>query len=163
LVEGRPFLHGPVRSGNCTACHDAHGSGHAALLRRDFPKAFYASFDLENYALCFDCHDKALVLTEKTTALTEFRDGARNLHYLHVNRAEKGRTCTACHDIHGSDQPKHMAAAVPFEGSPWALPIQFEKTAGGGRCAPGCHAPKSYQRDQPGVPATAPAAAGGLP
>jgi predicted CXXCH cytochrome family protein len=156
LVENRRFLHGPVRSGNCTACHDAHGSSHAALLRRDFPKAFYASFDLENYALCFSCHDKALVLTPTTTALTGFRDGDRNLHYLHVNRAENGRTCTSCHDIHGSDQPSHIADQVPFEGSPWALPIQFEKTTDGGHCAPGCHEPKSYQRG-PATPK------GGLP
>ena len=153
-------LHGPIRGGDCGACHDPHGGSKPRLLRQGFPKSFYASFDIQNYALCFSCHDKALVLNERTSSLTNFRDGAVNLHYLHVNRPEKGRTCKTCHAIHGSNQPMHMASGVPFEGSDWSMPIQYEKTAEGGKCAPGCHEPYAYSRKQQLNPTTHPTTGG---
>jgi predicted CXXCH cytochrome family protein len=142
----RQFLHGPIRTGDCTACHNAHGTTNARLLREKFPETFYAAFDLSNYALCFQCHDQQLVLSEQPGQLTRFRDGPTNLHYLHVNRDDKGRTCKTCHDIHGSNLPSHLASDVPFEGSQWAMPIAFQKTDDGGSCAPGCHEPKTYRR-----------------
>jgi predicted CXXCH cytochrome family protein len=142
----REFQHGPVRSGDCTACHNVHGASHERLLVKTFPKTFYANFDLENYALCFTCHNKELVLEPKTAQLTGFRNGDENLHFVHVNRDEKGRTCKTCHDIHGSDLPNHMATSVPFEGSQWSMPMHFEKKINGGSCAPGCHEPKQYDR-----------------
>jgi predicted CXXCH cytochrome family protein len=142
----RRFLHGPIRNGECSACHSAHGADHANLLRTPFPPTFYAPFDLGDYALCFSCHEQELVTSETTVALTGFRDGPRNLHYVHVHRNEKGRTCKTCHDIHGSDLPNHVASTVPFEGSNWAMPIRFEKHDDGGRCTPGCHEMKTYRR-----------------
>ena len=142
----RKHLHGPVRSGDCDACHSAHGSSNARLLRKSFPEAFYAEFDLANYALCFECHNADLVLAERTASLTEFRDGDRNLHYVHVHRDRKGRTCRTCHLMHGSDLPQHMASEVPFEDSQWAMPIGFERHENGGSCAPGCHEPMQYER-----------------
>jgi predicted CXXCH cytochrome family protein len=147
LLRDREFLHGPVRTGNCTACHNVHGASHARLLRERFTDQFYASFDLANYALCFDCHQSGLVTEPRTTALTDFRDGDLNLHYVHVNRDEKGRTCRTCHEIHGSDLPKHIAETVPFEGSQWAMPIGFELMENGGSCGPGCHTQRTYRRD----------------
>jgi predicted CXXCH cytochrome family protein len=146
LIRGRKFLHGPVESGNCAACHNVHGAGHARLLREQFTEDFYASFDPGNYALCFSCHDRALVTEPRTANVTDFRDGDLNLHFLHVNRERRGRTCRACHDMHGSDLPRHMAETVPFEGSGWAMPIGFQPNETGGSCAPGCHAPMSYDR-----------------
>jgi hypothetical protein len=101
------------------------------------------------------------VLQPKTTTLTGFRDGDKNLHYLHVNRDDKGRSCRSCHDIHGSNLPKHLASAVPFEGSSWAMPIEFEQTKDGGSCAPGCHKPRSYSRLTPTtLPTTLPTTRG---
>ncbi|MCC6907704.1 MAG: cytochrome c3 family protein [Phycisphaerales bacterium] len=152
-VTGRRFLHGPVESGDCAACHNVHGSTHTRLLKQEFPSGFYSSFDLQNYALCFSCHSKDLVLAEKTTALTDFRDGDRNLHYLHVNRDEKGRSCKTCHAIHGSDLEQHLATEVPFESSNWMMPLGFERTEDGGKCAPGCHVAMTYHRT-PGEDAT---------
>lgn len=143
------FLHGPVRAGECQACHQVHGSSNTKLLKTYFTSAFYSDFELTNYALCFSCHEKALVLDEQTSTLTGFRNGSRNLHYVHVNRVEKGRTCKACHEIHGSSQPQHVADAVPFEGGGWALPIRFKRTTTGGGCAPGCHQPYDYDREKP--------------
>jgi len=144
------FLHGGIRSGMCSYCHDPHGASQRNLLTKKFPETFYTSFDVGKYELCFSCHDKAMVLTAKTTTLTEFRDGDKNLHFVHVNREDKGRTCKTCHAIHGSDLPRHM---VPFEGSNWSMPIGFQKYDFGGKCASGCHKPRTYSRE---LPATRP-------
>jgi predicted CXXCH cytochrome family protein len=153
-LEGSKFLHGPIRAGSCSGCHDAHGAKFPRLLDRAFPKSFYTAFDPSKYALCFNCHEPQIVLEEKTDSLTEFRDGDRNLHFVHVNRDDKGRSCKTCHSIHGSNLPKHMASEVPFEGSNWAMPIEFEKTDDGGSCAPGCHVPKTYSRAATTAPTT---------
>ena len=139
-------LHGPIRAGDCSACHQAHGSENGSLLRKPFPESFYAPFDVQTYALCFTCHEKDLVMQQQTTTLTNFRDGSRNLHYVHVHQSEKGRTCKTCHEIHGSDLPNHMASSVPFEGSTWAMPIRYERRPDGGRCSPGCHQSYTYSR-----------------
>jgi len=148
-VLAMPFLHGPVKSGECSSCHAPHGANHPNLLTEPYPDRFYAPFDLANYGLCFGCHTADLVRFEHTENLTNFRNGDQNLHYLHVHRDEKGRTCKACHAIHGSSHPLHIADAVPFEGSDWPLPIRFEKTADGGGCSPGCHEPMRYSRTAP--------------
>lgn len=148
------FLHGPVQQGECASCHEVHGSTHAQLLKKSFPTSFYTPFAVEKYALCFSCHDQQLVLAPGTTNLTNFRDGDRNLHYVHVNQDTKGRTCKTCHEVHGSNLPRHMASSVPFEGSNWAMPIRYESTPDGGRCAPGCHEPFAYNRKQAVNPTT---------
>jgi predicted CXXCH cytochrome family protein len=154
-LRDRAFQHGPVESGNCSACHNIHGGSHSRLLTERFTEAFYASFDLSSYALCFECHAAELVTEERTEALTDFRNGDVNLHYLHVNRQTKGRTCRACHEMHGSDLPAHVAESVPFEGSGWQLPIGFIQTETGGSCAPGCHRPMGYDRVDPLPPPAA--------
>lgn len=164
-------LHGPVKAGACSECHMPHASDQPNLLKLYSPDTFYASFDVTLYALCFSCHDQQMVLRGKTANLTGFRDGETNLHFVHVNRADKGRTCQTCHDVHGSDLPDHLAASVPFEGSQWPMPINSELTATGGSCTPACHGKKAYDRvnavnpiptTNP-TPATLPAAKGGQP
>lgn len=154
-VFASKFLHGPNKVGNCSACHDPHGSKRANLLDRSFPDSFYTRFDIKKYELCFNCHEPQMVLDAKTSNLTNFRDGERNLHFVHVNREDKGRSCRTCHDVHGSDLPKHMASSVPFEGSNWSMPIGFEPMTDGGRCAPGCHTPKEYHRQAASLAAPA--------
>ncbi|RMF06551.1 MAG: hypothetical protein D6762_09260 [Candidatus Neomarinimicrobiota bacterium] len=143
FLEQNPDWHGPIREKNCAGCHNPHGTKNIRLLKYSFPRKFYAAFDVENYQLCFQCHPSENVLDSSTTRLTNFRDGDRNLHYLHVNR-EKGRTCRACHQVHASTHSFHIRAAVPFGG--WQLPINYEKNDDGGRCSPGCHKPQTYSR-----------------
>ncbi len=147
LLDGNPNAHGPIRQKDCGSCHEAHGSSNFRLLRQAYPRPFYAPFDVTQYGLCFACHQQTLVLDRQTTTLTGFRNGPRNLHFLHVNKWDKGRTCRACHETHASRRPKHIREGVPF--GKWEIPINFEVTRAGGRCAPGCHAPFAYDREQP--------------
>lgn len=149
-IADSPFLHGPVRHGQCQACHQVHGSDQTRLLAKGFTDEFYAKFDAANYALCFSCHDSAAITTAQTNRLTAFRNGERNLHAVHVN-SERGRTCRACHEIHGSRRPAHIAEKVPFDQGKWEMPIGFERTSTGGSCAPGCHQPFAYDREKPAV------------
>lgn len=140
-------LHGPLREGDCAACHDPHGSAHQPLLRAPYPRTFYAAFSVERYALCFGCHDPAAFLAPESAGATGFRDGTRNLHAVHVSGARlegKGRTCGACHEVHASDLPHHLRVSVPFGA--WRLPLGYRELPGGGSCAPGCHLPQSYSR-----------------
>ena len=149
-LDANPVAHGPIRQQDCVACHKPHASEHFRLLKQDYPAKFYSPFEPRNYELCFSCHQADLVKVERTTTVTGFRDGDRNLHFLHVNRTEKGRTCRACHEVHSSTKPKHIRENVPY-GS-WALPINYESAEGGGRCAPGCHMPVEYRRTSKEAP-----------
>jgi predicted CXXCH cytochrome family protein len=151
VIDTGRSLHGPVAQDNCAACHVIHGGDHFRLLKKEYPPDFYASFSEERYALCFMCHDRQLLQDARTTTLTDFRNGDRNLHYLHVNREKKGRTCRACHATHASNRANHIRESVPFGRGGWMLPIGFEKLENGGRCAPGCHAPYEYNRLDPVV------------
>ncbi len=149
------FLHQPVAAGKCTACHDPHGGKYPKLLDKEFPAGDYVAYTDKEFELCFSCHNRDLVRYPDTSFATNFRDGARNLHYLHVNKAEKGRSCILCHNVHGASNPKLIAEGVPF--GQWKLPLNFKMTATGGSCAPGCHKPQSYDRAKPVSSAPAPA------
>ncbi|KAF0218769.1 MAG: cytochrome C family [Geobacteraceae bacterium] len=144
LANGQ-YVHEPVGYGECTACHDVHGSAYRRLLKQNFSEAFYLSYSSANYALCFICHNKEIPLDQRTDTITGFRNGDRNLHYLHINKADKGRSCKACHDPHTAGQERLVKESVPGFGK-WDIPMFFTKTATGGTCVVGCHKPKSYDR-----------------
>ncbi len=150
LLADNPFHHGPIREGDCTACHDAHASSHFRLLEQDYPPEFYAPFALDRYALCFSCHVREMVLQPYGVGITGFAqttpDGLLNLHYVHVHKEKKGRTCRACHEVHASQRPFHIRESVPFGDEGWSLEINFTQTSTGGKCAPACHDPQSYVR-----------------
>ena len=148
LASGKS-LHGPVAKNDCVSCHQIHGGSNFRLLVKEYPPEFYAPFQEEHYALCFACHNRLLVHDEKTTSLTDFRNGDTNLHYLHVNKKTKGRTCRACHETHASNKAKHIRDSVPFGSGGWTLPISYEKRETGGKCSPGCHRPYAYDRANP--------------
>lgn len=147
LLKNSPRHHAPLDQDGCLPCHNPHGGENFRMLTGAFPKNFYAPFDEGVYALCFDCHDSELLEDEETDELTGFRNGERNLHYLHVNREVKGRTCRACHDPHASSKPKQITESVPF--GEWSIPINYEPTPTGGSCAPGCHKLYKYDRETP--------------
>lgn len=129
----------------CTACHDPHYSDRGLLLKENFPLGHYVKGIEENFALCFNCHDTDLLNLETTDVGTEFRDGDRNLHYVHVNK-DKGRNCTNCHDIHAANNTKLIATTVKF--GRWDMPLNYIENENGGTCATGCHKKRSYLRGE---------------
>lgn len=143
----RPRHHGPIEQKDCVACHEPHGGANFRLLSEAYPKRFYTPFKEESYAICFSCHEVELLEDEETDEATGFRNGERNLHFLHVNRPYKGRTCRACHEPHAGRKAKMIAESVRFGA--WMLPINFEQSETGGSCAPGCHRAYSYDRRKP--------------
>ncbi len=155
-VMGREYTHGPVLAGQCSACHAVHGAYHAHLLEDAVPTTLRGDFDMNNYALCFQCHPRELVTEERTTVSTSFRDGDLNLHTLHITSGMRGKTCAACHAVHGSKGERDIADFVQFEGSDWVMPIGFTLTTSGGTCASGCHPPLGYSRDKPSGAGTKP-------
>ncbi len=149
IIETGTSLHGPVASGNCVACHEIHGGDNSRLLVRAYSGKLYAPFSKGQYALCFGCHDQALATQAQTTTATRFRNGQTNLHFVHVNRDHKGRTCSVCHDAHAAKRDEHIHEAVPFGPGGWKLPIQFQRIGDGGSCASGCHKSLQYSRSNP--------------
>lgn len=147
FLDDNSYVHGPIRKGDCSACHNPHGSDYWRIVKQYFPQDFYAPFSLGMYELCFSCHEKTTALTEETTTITGFRNGETNLHFMHVNKKDKGRTCKACHDIHASNNLVHISYDFPY--GQWLLPINYEPLENGGRCTPGCHETKEFNRINP--------------
>lgn len=73
-----PVVHGPVRDGDCTACHRYHGASGPKLL----------DMGEDQTAFCTGCHDEG-----------EFRR-----HYQHGPAAVGD--CTSCHTHHSSTEKK---------------------------------------------------------
>ncbi|MDA8160376.1 MAG: hypothetical protein M0T76_06625 [Desulfobacteraceae bacterium] len=145
-IKGSKYLHGPVRTDDCAQCHLVHGSELPKLLRANFSLNYTEDFSLQKYALCFNCHNSK-VITDPNGLETGFRNGNENLHYKHVNRKD-GRTCMTCHEIHASNQPKHIRTTIPM-GKNYTINLQYTKTATGGGCVVGCHKPRNYDREHP--------------
>lgn len=77
-----PFVHTPVREGNCSECHNPHASSHAKMLDRDVKK------------ICFKCHGNVVP------------PNARSAHQV----ALEGN-CAKCHDPHASRNRNNLLAA----------------------------------------------------
>ena len=135
--------HEPVKAKDCSACHRTHGGDNYRLLVSAYPSTFYAPYETKSYALCYGCHNDKVVSVEETTTLTGFRDGSKNLHYVHVHK-ERGRTCRACHEVHASKQDHHIRESVPFGPKSWPLKVNYTKLPTGGSCAKTCHETKTY-------------------
>ncbi|MFW6189154.1 MAG: cytochrome c3 family protein [Planctomycetota bacterium] len=146
-LQDRPHRHGPLANERCTGCHQPHANDRYRFLTGDYPPDFYQPYRPEAYDFCFRCHDRSLVAEKETTEATRFRDGERNLHYLHVHLAKKGRTCRACHAPHAADNPRLVRDSVPF--GEWSLPVGWRATERGGTCQSGCHRQKTYTRARP--------------
>ena len=147
IVSTGNNLHGPFTINDCSECHQIHGGARPRLLIMEFSSSFYTPFQENKYELCFSCHNPSMSLVSETTELTGFRNGDRNLHFVHVNQDEKGRTCRACHEIHSGESEKLISKYVPF--GDWRISTGFSKTATGGFCTPSCHRSFSYDRLNP--------------
>ena len=148
LLGKSKVKHSPVEGKDCSSCHEVHGSKHFRLLTEPYPEHFYAKYSKEEYALCFKCHDEDLVKIKTSRTATGFRDGARNLHYVHVKEPDRGRTCRACHAVHASEQKALIRASVPYGSSGWKLKLHYIRTKNGGSCERTCHGIKPYSRNK---------------
>lgn len=128
---------------DCGNCHASHSSDFSSLLVDAYPARLYAPGVADTFALCFQCHDPALIEEANTSWGTAFRDGERNLHYLHL-QGEKGRGCSLCHTLHASSLEHLLAGIVRF--GQWDMPLQYTPLENGGSCATACHSRKAYAR-----------------
>ncbi|MEI7897079.1 MAG: cytochrome c3 family protein [bacterium] len=142
LLKTSKVIH-PAIAGGCTSCHKAHASTENFLLISAYPKGQYVAGNKDSYAVCWECHDVDLFGLAKTATSTNFRDGERNLHFLHVNR-EKGRSCSICHNVHATNNLHLIVDKVPF--GEWTMPMNYTPSDSGGSCAPGCHGYAQYKR-----------------
>jgi predicted CXXCH cytochrome family protein len=150
------YPHSPVTATTCHLCHDPHGDMGNMLLAAGYSTRQFVDYTPEAYKLCFSCHKRDLLMFPDTSYSTGFRNGTGNLHYRHVNKNSRGRSCKLCHGVHGAEQPHLMADAVSFGN--WRMPVNFIKTENGGSCAPGCHEPRQYDRKATKQQGPAPAA-----
>jgi predicted CXXCH cytochrome family protein len=149
-LEGKKFLHGPIREGKCSGCHDPHGSDNFRMLTGSYPDSLYSPYREGSYDLCLGCHEKNLLRFADTTIYTNFRNGNRNLHFVHVADKRKGRSCRICHEPHASDGEK-LISKEGYQFGDWKIPLRFKLTPTGGSCAPGCHRILKYDRENPEV------------
>ena len=136
-----------MAKGQCSPCHDPHGSKFLKLLIGPYPDSIYAPYTPEIYDFCFTCHDKELLTSQTSGSATDFRNGSKNLHHLHASIPQKGRTCRTCHESHSSNGPKLINQSGSSFGE-WQMSISFSTTGSGGSCTPGCHRKMEYNRDK---------------
>jgi predicted CXXCH cytochrome family protein len=136
----------PAIEGGCVTCHNPHFAEKRKLLIGYFSPDQYVKATPANFDLCFMCHDEDLLKAQSTEFGTNFRNGKKNLHFVHVN-GEKGRNCTMCHDVHGAANDRLINDRLKF-GS-WEMKISFTTTKNGGSCLTACHSERSYDRTIP--------------
>ena len=141
----KEYVHKPLLTGPCTDCHLPHISSNTNLLSGAFPKGNYTKPKIENFSMCFKCHDSNKITNKTTKTDTGFRDGSKNLHTLHVMK-KKSISCQSCHDMHGADH-QHIIGNVVYFGK-WEMPINYTVNEVGGTCLPGCHVQYSYDRNK---------------
>lgn len=149
-IEGKKYLHGPIKKGSCKACHDPHGSNYFRMLPGSYPADLYVAYKDGVFDACLTCHEKNLLRFAETTLYTKFRNGGKNLHFVHVS-TRKGRTCRICHEPHASDEEK-LINKDGLQFGEWRIPLNFKITPTGGSCAPGCHRLFKYDRENPVPP-----------
>jgi predicted CXXCH cytochrome family protein len=142
LVTGSKVVH-PALNGGCSSCHKPHASTENYLLISAFPRELYAPGKKDNYAVCWECHDSDLLDLAATTTATNFRNGERNLHNLHL-RGVRGRSCVLCHDMHASNNKFLILDKIAF--GKWTFQVNFTPSDSGGSCSPGCHGFVGYKR-----------------
>src|SRR4030067_2058900 len=122
-----PFIHTPVKSGECTECHNPHSSFHGKLLDEDpnkignkchegiVPKNPKSGHKVVMEGNCVKCHDphasnNKFVLLKAGNELCfdchkNIGSALTKIKFKH-NPVEKG--CTNCHDPHSSAKALHL-------------------------------------------------------
>jgi predicted CXXCH cytochrome family protein len=137
-----PFIHTPVKSGECSECHNPHASSHGKLLDEDpnkicnkchegiVPKNPKSSHKVVMEGNCVKCHDphasknKFVLLKSGNELCFDCHKNIGNVvvkaKFKH-NPVEKG--CVTCHDPHASVKGKHL-----LKNDPIALCLSCHKT-----------------------------------
>lgn len=144
ILRRSKTIHAPVKEG-CINCHNPHTSEINSLLVDKFPEGEYAYAEAKNFALCFKCHNSAILENPFSDTITNFRNGNENMHYVHV-QGHKGRNCKICHNIHGSENENLINLTASF--GDWKMNMNYKSTHDGGSCNTGCHGKKEYNRKQ---------------
>ena len=147
VADAKLVRHGEIKDGQCAGCHDVHGGQRDDLLVKGYSQAVYQKFSPDNAALCFKCHELGLAQAEKTTKATAFRNGDKNLHFVHANSGTHDKNCNGCHVSHASAGSRLVRTSLQY--GKWDMPLKFVKTATGGNCTPGCHTTWGYDREKP--------------
>jgi predicted CXXCH cytochrome family protein len=142
LLAESKVIH-PAINGGCTSCHKPHASPENYLLISAVPAELYVAGKRDNYAVCWECHDSDLLELAETETATNFRNGAKNLHSLHL-KGPRGRSCVLCHDVHASNSKYLILDKIAF--GKWSFTMNFAPADSGGSCSPGCHGFTSYKR-----------------
>ncbi|MEI6306254.1 MAG: cytochrome c3 family protein [Deltaproteobacteria bacterium] len=125
-------LHPGISAWSCEICHTPENYPLKKLPLED------------QLAICNECHNRNQLVQAETRTGTKFRDGPKNLHYIHSEELYHIR-CTNCHDIHSSRQ-LHL---IRSNGSRYVLDVTIDYTANsyGGSCVTSCHKPRGYIRN----------------
>jgi len=142
LIKGN-VIHDPIKDADCMSCHFPHSGDFSYQLIGKYPIKQYADATVENFELCFLCHNDQLLTEEYTEVGTNFRNGTKNLHYLHIS-GNRGRNCNLCHNAHGAPNTHVLEDFVMF--GKWKMPLELDLTENGGSCATGCHKRLEYNR-----------------
>ena len=123
-----PSLVAPYTPGTlikCTDCHNndqgpgaggagpngPHGSAFAPLLERQLITVDYMGESIQNYALCYKCHDRNSILSDQSfRAINSL--GQDCGHRFHI--VDQKTACTTCHDSHGVANNKHLINFNPI-------------------------------------------------
>lgn len=92
---------------SCSTCHSdndgvsdgPHGSDWAPILRERYETADNTMESFENYALCYRCHDRSSILSDRSFSTTMMRTTPSGGG--HSGHLAAGTPCSACHDPHG--------------------------------------------------------------
>jgi predicted CXXCH cytochrome family protein len=142
---------GTAGGGDCGACHTGH-DGAAPFLKKRYSLEYQAPWTPDAQSLCWGCHNPSLAQARNAapgasgTPVTSFRDGTRNLHFVHaVGDSQKGFGCWVCHDAHAGFQ-KHLLNDAPTFNPGRRLALRFVGDPGGGSCESACHPLRGYNR-----------------
>ena len=95
-------IHGPVASGNCTGCHNPHGSDFDMLLVKEPPD------------LCYACHNREKFNKKYVHQIITRRCSCHNQHASenpHLLYASVFQVCTDCHRARKSGN--HVVSSFP--------------------------------------------------
>lgn len=121
----KKFVHGPVAAGQCVTCHDPHASNNKYQLKKKSPELCLGCHTeksnsmtaahkhqpvIEDCTICHDPHnsDYEMFLKKDMKDLCfdchkKLGERVRTMKYVHAPVAQNG--CSACHDVHGSENP----------------------------------------------------------